>query len=112
MQIVSDHIRVEIEEMLEMRDALLVRTQRFEVFQVADVMTDEGIVFPSQAERVLQLCAAGENLLRGSKGAANRRGRITARASQDHGAFLKHARDGIVRSHVYAPVVQQERIGD
>ena len=74
-------------------------------------MTDERIVFMRQAEGILQLRAAGENLALEVKPAADGRGRVTARAPQNHRTLLKDARHRIIRTHVNAPVVQQERSG-
>src|SRR5436305_9396416 len=74
-------------------------------------MTDERIVFMRQAEGILQLRAAGENLALELKAAADGRGRVTTRAPQNHRTPLKDTRYRIIRTHVDAPVVQQERIG-
>ena len=80
--------------------------------QIADVMADESVMFAPEAESVLQLRAARENLPPELERSCERRGRVAARAPQHHLASRLDARHGVVRAHVYAPVVAQKIIGD
>ena len=92
--------------------ALFERAQRLQVFQIADVVTQEGVRPARQAESVFQLRAAGEYLALEFERGLQRRGRVAARATQDRLAPALNARDRIVRTNMYAPVVRQEIIGD
>src|SRR5262245_44817771 len=64
MKVVGDDFRAQAEETFEMIDALLEGLKRFQVFQVADMMTQKSVPPAREAERVLEFRAAGENLLR------------------------------------------------
>ena len=60
VQVVRDHLGGDVEQPPEVLDALGERPQGLEVLQVADVLRDERTVLLGQAERVLQLGAAGQ----------------------------------------------------
>ena len=64
MQVVRHDLRVDVEQPAEMLDALGEGAQGLGVLQVADVVRDEGVAVPGQAERVLQLGAAGQHVAR------------------------------------------------
>ncbi len=50
MQIVRNDLRLKIEKIFVMLDAFRKRTQRFEIFEIADVMADEGVIVARQAK--------------------------------------------------------------
>ena len=83
VQVVRDHLRVDVEQPPEMLDALGERAQRLDVLQIPDVLGDERVVLLGQAERALQLRAAGEHRPRegrphGSPAPARSRGTAAA----------------------------------
>ena len=84
MQVVRDDFRLQIEQPLEMFAAFLERTQRLQVFQIADVMADEHVVFARQAEGVFQFRATGQNPPGKAPRGFDRLRRVTARTAQQH----------------------------
>ena len=60
VQVMRHDLRVDVEQPAEMLDALGERAQGLGVLQVPDVVRDEGMTALGQAERVLQLGAAGQ----------------------------------------------------
>src|SRR5262249_52611422 len=95
-----------------MLDPMLERAERLQVFQIAYVMTDEGVIAARQAESVFEFRAAGQNLTRESEGGLQGAGRVAARAAQDHLFVPARANHRIIRADVNAPVVKQKVIGD
>ena len=61
VQVVRDDLGTHVEEPLEVRDALAERRQRLGVAQVPDVMADPRPPAAGDAERALELRAAGED---------------------------------------------------
>ena len=61
VQVVGHDLRVDVEQPAEVLDALGERAQRLGVLQVADVVREERVAPLGQAERVLQLGAAGQD---------------------------------------------------
>ena len=64
VQVVRHDLRVDVEQPAEVLDALGEGAQRLGVLQVADVVRDERVPVLGQAERVLQLGAAGQDRAR------------------------------------------------
>src|ERR1041385_4370414 len=75
-------------------------------------MTDERAVSACQTKRVLQLGSAGQQVALKLERSANRHGRVAARTTHDHLAFVEATHDRIVRANVYRSIVNQEIIGD
>src|SRR5262245_35158364 len=88
------------------------RVVGLQIFQIADVMADETVVIARQAEGVLHLRAAGENLSMKAEGGFERHWRITARTAEECFSSCLHARDRIVYADPNAPVVPQKVIGN
>src|SRR5262249_30685853 len=61
VQIMNDGLRVQVEEPFEMLHPLFERAKRLQVFQISDVMADEGVIATRQAKSVLEFRAAGQN---------------------------------------------------
>ena len=113
VQVVRDHLGLDVEQPPEVLDALGERAQGLVVLQVPDVVGDEGVPPAGQAERVLQLGAAGQHRPREAAGdgrAARARSRGSAAAAS---ARPRKARttESSVRTWI-GPVVGQERVGD
>ena len=83
VQVVRDHLRLDAEQPAEVRDALGERAQRLGVLQVPDVVRDEGVPPLGQAERVLELGAAGQH---GAREAARSRRAARGRSRGSGGA--------------------------
>ena len=60
MQVVCHRLRDNVKKLFEVRDALNEGAISLVVFQVTDVVAQEGILPPGQTKGVLQLAAAGE----------------------------------------------------
>ena len=67
VQVVRHHRGHDVEEALEVRDALAEERERLRVAQVADVVADPGAPALGEAERALELGAAGRAPGRGSR---------------------------------------------
>src|ERR1700736_968911 len=60
MQIMSDSLRVDIEETLIVFNALTQRGQGLQILQITNVMTDKRLASLAQAKGVLQMTTAGK----------------------------------------------------
>ena len=99
----------DVEEPLEVRDALAEGRQRLGVAQVADVVADPRARALGEAERALELGAARQHRRAARDGEGLRRGHEPARAAQEGRSPAHDARDGVVGARVDRPVVQQAR---
>src|SRR5260370_894802 len=86
VQVVRHHLRVDVEQPAEVLDALGERAQRLGVLQVPDVVRDEGVVTPGQAERVLELGAAGQHAALEAGFGGDRLRDVAAGTADEHGA--------------------------
>ena len=77
-------LRRDVEQPLEVLDALGERPQGLVVLQVPDVLGDEGPVLGAQAERAFQLGPAGQHRPREPAPQGERLGRVAARTAQQH----------------------------
>ena len=84
VQVVGDDLRVDAEQPAEVLDALGERAQRRRVLQVPDVVGYERAVGRRQAERVLQLGAAGQHGAREPLPYGDRFGDVTPGAPDKH----------------------------
>ena len=111
VQVVRDDLRDDVEEPLEVRDALAEGGQRLGVAQVADVVPDPGARALGQAEGALELRAAGQDRrAAGDREGLGRRDE-PARAAQQGRSPPHDARDGVVGARVDRAVVQQHGVG-
>src|SRR5271165_2606884 len=110
MQIVRYRHGRNAEETFEMIERLAEELHSFHVFEIADVLAQDGIAIFGQAQGVFQLAAAGQNLLYGHSEID--RLRSEAAGSSDRIlAVFKALDDGIVHSGLNLPIVQQKVIG-
>src|SRR5205807_1941837 len=79
VRVVGDRFGLKTKEAFEVLYALFERAQRLQVFQIADVVTQEGVRPARQAESVFQLRAAGEYLALEFERGLQRRGRVAER---------------------------------
>jgi hypothetical protein len=112
VQVVRDHLRLGVEQPPEMGDPLGEGPQGLEVLQVADVVRDERPVLHRQAERVLQLRAAGQHRPGQAGGEAERLGRVAARAAQQRFPAPQRPHHRVVGPDVDRPVVGEEGVRD
>ena len=84
MQVVGHHLGRDVEQPPEVGDALGERAERLGVLQVPDVVRDERMIAPAEAERALQLGAAGEHRP-GEPGRQVQRLRDVTAGPPDHG---------------------------
>ena len=77
VQVVGDDFGLKMKEPLVLLDALFEGAQRFQVFQIADVVADEGVAPAREAEGAFKLRAARENLARELEGDADGGGRAS-----------------------------------
>ena len=62
MEVVGDYLWFNAKQLLVKLDGVSIMLQRFNIFQVGDVLAQEGVFIPCQAEGVFELGATGENL--------------------------------------------------
>src|SRR5689334_2772732 len=93
MQIVSDHFRLDVEQVLVVFDSFGERLQRLEILEISDVMTHKRAVLARETKRVLQLRATCEHAALEFQRGANRWRRITTRTPQHHLAAVETAHD-------------------
>jgi hypothetical protein len=62
MQVIGDQLGPDVEQPAIVLDALLEGTEGLVVLQVPDVVAEESVLPPGQAEGVLELPAAGQNM--------------------------------------------------
>ena len=113
VQVVRDDLGLDVEQPLEVRDAVGERGQRRGVAQVADVVRDPRAAVRGEAERALELGAAGEDR-RGGRAAAAAGSRARTRASgAASAAGRRRPRDDrVVGARADRPVVEQDQVGD
>ena len=63
MQIVGDGARRDAEDVLQAGQRFLEKLHGLEVFQIADVLAEDGVAALGEAEGVLQLAAEGQDLV-------------------------------------------------
>src|SRR5215469_10105591 len=61
MKIVGDDLRAYFEDFLKMRDHLFEEFVALQIFQISDVLTQEGVLALGETDGVLQLAAHGED---------------------------------------------------
>ena len=110
VQVVGHDLRVDVEQPAEVLDALGERAQGLGVLQVPDVLRDEGVAAPGQAERVLQLGAAGQHRAGEGAGGRDGLGDVAAGAPDQHRAAAERPGHRVVGPDVDGPVVSQERV--
>src|SRR5215510_2764807 len=108
MQVMGDDFGAQIEEPFEMLDPALERAESLHVFQIADVMADEGAISARQTKSVFEFRAAGQNLALEFEGRLQGVRRVAARAAQDQLFVPARANHRVIRSNVNAPVVKQK----
>jgi hypothetical protein len=109
--VVGDGARRDAEEVLQAGERLLEELHGLEVFQVADVLAEDGVAALGQAEGVLQFAAEGEHLVQ-LDAEVDGLGDEAARAPQHAFAAFEGADDGIVHAGPDVAVVQQKPVGD
>ncbi len=111
MQIVRHRHRRDAEETLQMVQRLAKELHGLQVFEIADVLAEDGVPIFGQAERVLQFAAAGQNF-----GQRHREldglGRVAARPAHRIFAAFEDLDDRIVHARLDLAIVQQEIIGE
>ncbi len=113
MQVVGQQLGLDAEELLDMGDPVPKGLQGLVIFQVADVMAEEGVVLTGEAKGVFQLPASRQDG-GGLPGQVHRVGGIAARAPQGNELGLAAAGEGthhgVVTAGVDVAVVHQESI--
>ena len=116
MRVVGDELGLQREEPLEVRNPLSVREQSRIVLEVADVVAQPGAPVAGQAERRLELCAAGEQGTGRRKREVDARRDVAARAPQHQRPAALAERDGaderIVGARLDGAVVDEKAVGD
>ena len=80
MEVVGDDFWVDAKEVLVEIDRALIVFQRLQVFHIADVLRDKGVLVAGQAKGVLDLGPAGQDLF-GLEGQLDRERCIASRAT-------------------------------
>src|ERR1700724_2899976 len=96
MQVVSDYLRIYIEQPSKMIDTLAERTQSFEIFEVANVMRHESMLPLGDAKRVLQFGAASQNRPPQFEQKLDRARRVASRTPNRNLPPSRNAHDAIV----------------
>jgi hypothetical protein len=112
VQVVGDHLGLDREQASEVPDPLGEGAEGLVVLQIADVMGDEGVAALGQAEGVLELGPAGQDVPRERPGQPERLGREPPRASQGQLAPPERPHHRVVGPDVDRAVVDQEPVGD
>ena len=107
-----DHFRFHLEQPLIVRHRLLEGAQGDLVFQVADMVADEGKPIAPQTERVFQLAPTSQHVPPEFPFQPYRRGRISPCASQQARRAVPYSSHRIVTAGVNFPVVREKSIGD
>src|SRR6266702_7760281 len=112
MQIISNRFGIDIKEVLEVFDPLPERYQRFQVLQVANVMTEKGLLPFSQAEGVLEVRAARQHRYGKLQRERDWLRRIPSRAPQELRIACRGPHDRIIAPHVDVAIVCQHSVSD
>ena len=111
MEVVSGDARLYAEQLLHLLQRFLEEPQSFVVFEIADMLAEQGVAAFGQAERVLQSGPAGQHF--GHLGAqVDGQRRVASRTAQYSRLALEGAHHGVVGTHINVAIVKQERIGD
>src|ERR671913_1219353 len=95
-----------------MLDSCPERPQRLVVLQIPDVVAEEDVALLANAEGVLELAAAGQDVPPEIFGDPQRRRGVASGTADGGGLFLHDPHHAVVGAHVYGPVVDQEEVGD
>src|SRR5574341_1111440 len=104
MKIMSDDLRLNLEEMRKMLDALLIRLARFCIFQVADLVTQKSTAVARQAKSILEFTAYGKCGL-DFDGKLNGIGSIATRATEIYRCMLIDAQHRVITADVNIAVM-------
>src|SRR5450759_3707327 len=61
MKIVGDDLRLDFEDQLQMLDRFVEKTITFDVFQISDVLAQEGLISFGEADGVLEFASDGQH---------------------------------------------------
>ena len=117
VQVVGNHLRLDREQPLKVRDARFERLPGRGVLEVADVVRDPRALALGDAERVLLLGAAREQVMVGRRGERQMGGHVAPRAPQRQRApagvpRADDAHDRVVGPGLDRAVVGQKEVGD
>ncbi len=112
VQVVCDDLGHDLEQLLEVRDAVLQRRQRLVVLDVADVVAAPRAIALRDAERVLLLGAGAEHVAWRGDRQVERGRHVAARAAHEQRALADDADDGVVGARRDRAVVDEEAVGD
>src|ERR1700724_2614734 len=110
MQVVSDYLRIYIEQPSKMIYTLAERAQSFEIFQVANVMRHESMLPLGDAKRVLELGAARQDRPPQFEWELNRLWRVASRTPNRNLPPSRSSHDAIVSADMNLPIVNQKII--
>ena len=112
VQVMRDQLGGDPEQPPEVPDALGERPQRLVVLQVTDVVREERPVLAAQAERVLQLGAAGQHRAGEAAADGQRLGHVAAGAAQHGHPAAQRPDHRVVGPDMDGPVVAEEGVRD
>ena len=112
MQVVRHDLRRDGEQPLEVAHALLEGGERLRGLEVADVVRDPGAPPARQAERALELGAAGQHVAAGRERQREHARHGAARAAQRQRPAAGHAQHGVVDARLDRAVVVHDEVGD
>lgn len=95
-----------------MGDASAECGQRIEIFQVADMVADEGPAPAGEAKRVLLVAADGEQRHRAVERQGDRLRCVATGAAQQHGDASNNASHRVVAARLDGPIVGEDGVGD
>ena len=112
VQVVRDHLGLDLEEALHSLDRLLEPIEARHRVEVADVRAQVGVLAHRQAERVLELRAAGEHRPLDRARQRDRPRHPPARAPQQQRPARHHTRHRVVAARSDVAIVEQEEVGE
>ena len=111
VQVVRNRRRRYAEETLKMSQSFAEELESLQVFEIADMLAQNGIPVLRQAKRVFQFASACQNLGQRHR-ERNGIGRIAPRPAHGILALFKDLKDGIVHAGVNRPIVKEEMVGE
>ena len=108
MQIMNEQLRLDAEQLFVERQVLDERAIGFDMVEIAEMMTDEGVPVPAQCEGPLQLAADRDDRQRTVNRQRDRFGGVAARTPDRHFDAGNDACHRIVAADMDRAIVDQK----
>jgi hypothetical protein len=105
MHIYCKQRRPDPEQAEELRQGLFIKERRFEILEIADVLTEEGFLSFPDAKTIGQFCPEGQDTICVQTG-SHRGGDISTRTTEEPFLAIDHPDDGIISAVINVTVMQ------